>query len=137
MIQHDDLVSTNDRGETVRDYQGGAPAADPVQGVLDLLFGEGVQRRGRLVEHQDRRRLQDRPGDRHPLLLAARKLQAALTHGGVVALRQKRDEPVDLRQTGGLPHLLRRGVPAAVLDVIADGVVEQHRVLRDHANDLA
>jgi hypothetical protein len=79
------------------------PAADPVEGVLDLLLGEGVERRGRLVEDEDRRALQDRAGDGDALLLAARELQAALAHGGVVALRQRRDEAVDLREARGLP----------------------------------
>ena len=53
-------------------------AADQVERRLDLLLGVGVERRGRLVEDQDRRRLEDGAGDRHALLLAARQLQPAL-----------------------------------------------------------
>ena len=58
----------------------------PLERVLDLPLGVAVERRGRLVEQQDRRRLQDRAGDGDALLLAARELQAALADLGVVAL---------------------------------------------------
>ena len=43
--------------------------------------------RGRLVEHQDRRVLQDHPGQRDALALAAGELDAALAEVGVVAGR--------------------------------------------------
>jgi hypothetical protein len=48
--------------------------------VLDVPLGLGVERRGRLVEKQDRRVLQERAGDAHALLLAARQLQPAFAH---------------------------------------------------------
>jgi hypothetical protein len=44
----------------------------------------GFERRGRLVQHQDRRVLQDHPRDRDALALAARELDAALADVGVV-----------------------------------------------------
>jgi hypothetical protein len=44
---------------------------------MALLVGR-IQRRGGLVEDQDRRVLQQRAGDGHALLLAAGELQAAL-----------------------------------------------------------
>ena len=94
----------------------------------------GVQRRGRLVEDQDRRRLEDGAGDRHALLFAARQFQPALADHGAVAVGQLGDERADLRQIGGARHLFGLGVGAAVADVVGDGVVEQHRVLRHHAD---
>ena len=45
---------------------------------LDQALGLGVERRGRLVEDQDRRILEDRARDRDPLPLAARQTDAAL-----------------------------------------------------------
>ena len=61
-----------------------------------------VERRGRLVEQQDRRRLEDRARDGDALLLAARQLQAALADLRLVAVRQRADEVVDLRELRGL-----------------------------------
>ncbi len=51
-----------------------------------------VERRGGLVEDQDRRVLVDRAGDRQPLALAARQLAAVVADRGVDALRQRLDE---------------------------------------------
>src|SRR4051794_20159307 len=77
-VEHDDLVGPDHGGEAVRDHERGAPPADAVERVLDLFLREGVERRGRLVEHQDRRAFQNRARDGDALLLAARQLQAAL-----------------------------------------------------------
>ena len=65
-----------------------------------------VERGRRLVEHEDRRVAQHGPRDRDPLLLAAREAVAALADDRVVALRQRRDQVVDLRGAGSLLDLL-------------------------------
>ena len=77
---------------------------------------------------------EDRAGDRDALLLAAGELQPALADLGLVAVRRHADEVVDLRQPRRLLDLGVARVPAAVADVVADGVVEQHGVLRHHAD---
>ena len=59
---------------------------DLLERRLDLALGVAVERRGRLVEDQDRRRLQDGAGDRHALLLAAGQFQPALADLGLVAV---------------------------------------------------
>ena len=71
LIQHDDLVGADDGGEPMRDHQRGAVARDALERFLDLMLGVAVERGRRLIEHEDRRRLQDRARDRHALLLAA------------------------------------------------------------------
>ena len=71
LIEHDDLVGADDCGEPVSDDQRGAALGHALKRVLNFLFGMAVKRRGRLVEQQNRRRLQDGAGDRHALLLAA------------------------------------------------------------------
>ena len=54
------------------------PFIDLVQRLLQLALGRGVERAGRLVEDQDRRVLEQRPGDRQALALAAGQRAAAL-----------------------------------------------------------
>ena len=56
-----------------------------VERVLDFLLGVAVERRGRLVEQQDRRAFENGAGDGDALLLAAGQLQAALADLGLVA----------------------------------------------------
>ena len=103
------------------DHQGGAIPGDAVEGVLDVLFGVAVERRGRLVQQQDRRPLQDGAGDGDALLLAAGQLEAALADFGVVAFRRRLDEGIDLGVRRGRLDLGIARVPAATTDVVAHG----------------
>src|SRR3569833_3164412 len=52
-LQHKNLVSANDGGQTVRDHKRGAVARHLFKLVLDFLLGVAVERRCRLVQHQD------------------------------------------------------------------------------------
>ena len=79
---------------------------------------------------------EDGAGDGDALLLAAGEFQPALADLGLVALGRQADEAVDLRQPRRLLDLGIGRLPAAVADVVADGVVEQHGVLRHHADRL-
>src|SRR5262249_7543428 len=82
LVEQDELVGGHDGREPMRDDERGAVLRHPLERVLDLLLRVAVERRGRLVEHQDRRRLEDGARDRHALLLAAGELQAALADLG-------------------------------------------------------
>ena len=111
VIEHEDLVGIDDGRQAVRDDQGGAFARDLLEFGLDDLLGARIQRAGRFVEHEDRGILEQRARDRDALLLAAGQLQAALADAGVVALRQARDEIVDMRRPrrgDRLPRAWRR-----------------------------
>ena len=79
-------------------------ARHAVERVLDFLLGVGVERRGRLVEHQDRRVLQDGAGDGDALLLAAGEFQAALADHRSRSRAAARDEVVDLGDAAPLPR---------------------------------
>ncbi len=127
----------HDGREPVRDHERGAALRHPVERVLDFLLGVAVERGGRLVEQQDRRAFQDGARDGDALLLAAGQFQAALADFGLVALGAELDEIVDLREPRGLLDLGIARIPAAVADIVADRVVEQHGVLRDHADGRA
>ena len=94
IIHHIDAVGAADGGEPVGDQDRGAPGHQPLQRHLHLRLALGVERAGGLVEQQDRRVLQEGPGDRDALALAARQPQARLADRGVVALGQGHDELV-------------------------------------------
>ena len=76
----------------MRNHQRGAIVRDPLQRTLNRRFGVVVHCGCRLIEHQDRRILQDRAGQGDALALAAGKPLTALTHKGVVTLGQFSDE---------------------------------------------
>ena len=95
-----------------------------------LVFG--IERAGRLIEQQHRSVTQHGARNGEALALAAGQRDAALTHAGVVALRQAPHELVGRRgHRGGAHFLVARG-GAAVTDVVGDCAGEDHRLLRDH-----
>ncbi len=57
----------------------------PVEALLDRRLDLRIERRGRLVEDQDRRVLEQHAGDGDALALAAGELDAALADMGVEA----------------------------------------------------
>jgi hypothetical protein len=71
LVEHDDLVGIDHGGEPVGNDDRGPPRGHVADRRLDGGLGAAVERAGRLVEDQDRRVLQQRARDRHPLLLAA------------------------------------------------------------------
>ena len=102
----------------------------PVERGEHILLGERVERRGGLVEQDDRRVPEDRARERHALLLAAAQLQAALAHLRLVALRHALHRRVQVRRRRRLEHVLQRPPQVAVVQVVQQRVVEQHRVLQ-------
>ena len=95
----------------------------------------GVQGRGRLVQDDDRRVPQDRPGDRDPLPLPAGQVRAALADVRVEPVRQPGGELVHQRQPRGPPHVPVPRPRVAADDVLPQRPVQQHGVLQ-HGGDL-
>jgi hypothetical protein len=121
----------------VGDDQRRAVLHDVVQRVLDMALRLGVERRGRLVENQDRRVLQDGAGDGQALALTAREEHAVFSDQGVVGVRQLFDEFLGVSRFGRLFDVgARRAGQIAVGDVVRHGVVEQRRLLGDQ-RDMA
>ena len=96
----------------------------------------GVERRGRLVENEDGRVLEQRPGDGQPLPLPAGQPLPAFANRGAIPVGHGGDELVRVRRPcRGLDLGVGRS-GRAVCDVARDGVVEEHRVLGDHRDLL-
>ena len=95
---------------------------------LDDGLGVHVERRQRVVEHQDLRRGEDRPGQRKPLPLPAGQAHALLADAGVEPEWQVVDE-LRGRDLDGLGELLVGGVRPAQPQVLGDRHREQRRVL--------
>src|SRR5262249_43191860 len=74
---------------------------------------------------------------RHALLLAAGELQSPLAHPGLVFVGQRLDEVVDVRGARRFYDLGLRRRRTTIVDVVADAVVEQDRVLRNDADRAA
>src|SRR5262249_28395592 len=112
-LHHENHVRPADRRQPVRDHERRPSREQRRHRRLDQLLALGVEVARGFVEDQNLRLLEDRAGDRQPLLLAARQLHAALTDERVVALGQLLDELVGVRAPRGVIDLrLRRAVTA-------------------------
>ena len=105
------------------------PGHERLHHAQDLPGGDRVQMGGRLVEQQQRRVPQERPGDRDPLPLTRRQPQAPFPERGVVALRQLRDEPVGTRQPRRRGDRVPAGPGPPQPDVRRHRSRHEHRVL--------
>ena len=136
-VENDEGVHAPDRRQAVRDDDCCPPSHQRPERALDQRFALGIERARRFVEDQNRRVLQDRARDRDALALAARELDAALTHECVVAVGQRLDELCGVRERCGTPNLLVGGVRPREADVVRDRAVEHRGILRHIRYDLA
>ena len=134
MFEHDDLVGIADGREAVGDHEGRAALHQGLECLLDARLGDRVEGAGCLVEDQDRRVLEQRPGNREPLAFAPRERRAALADQRLVPLRLAHDEVVRLGQPGGLLQLGLRGIGLADAQIVGDRAVEHGAVLEHHAD---
>ena len=105
VIEHHDAVGLLDRRQAMRNDERRAIARQLRKRRLDAPLGVGIERRGGLIQNQDRRILQDRARDRDALPLAAREQRAAIAHQGVEPLRQLVGK---LHHVGGSRRILDR-----------------------------
>ncbi len=134
VAQHGDLV---DRAQHARlmgdDDHGALPRPQAVQRRLQGQLAGTVEIGVGLVEHDQRRLAEQRPGEAQPLLLPAGEPDPAGPDRRVVALRQAEDHLVHIGEARGLDH---RGLVdlAHARDVLGDGAGEQHHLLRQVAD---
>ena len=130
-VEHGDTVDVTHRRQPVRDDQRRPAGHQVPECLLHGALALGIERRGRLVEEQDRAGREDRAGDSQPLPLATGQADAPLAQEARVALRQPRDELVGARGHAGRADFVVGRVGATVADVFQHRRGEDHRVLRN------
>lgn len=130
MVHDEDLVGVQHRADAVRNDEGSGPCLQLSERLLDAGFGLHVDGAGGIVKDQDRCLFHESPGQAGPLLLAAGKPYAALTHHGFVTLLQRRDELLRLRGDRCFTHAFDGRVLLSVGEVAIERVREQERLLR-------
>ena len=83
VVQHHQSVCVAQRGQTVRDGERGTSLGDLGDGVLDQLFGFGVQCCRCLVQNQNARVVNERAGNGDTLTLTAGQGITLLTDDGM------------------------------------------------------
>ena len=89
-VDDEDLVGAAHGGQPVGDHQRGAAGQGGVEGPLDGRLGLAVEVGGGLVQDDEAGALEQQPGDREALLLAAGETVAAVADDGLEALGQVR-----------------------------------------------
>ena len=79
-----------------------------LEALADERVGARIDRGGRVVEDQDLRLLEQRAGDAQALFLSAGDVRAALLDVGVIAVGERSDEVVRLREAAVLSAPLLR-----------------------------
>ena len=136
-VQDGNAVGVADRGDAMRDEDGGAAAHDIAQMVQDLVFGMRIDAGESIVEDQDSRIADEGAGDCGALLLASGKGDAALTDHRLVAFGKALDVGGDVGGFGGVVDLLVGGGVDSQGNVVTDAIAKQKRLLRDEADTLA
>ena len=112
---------------------------------LHEFLGLGIERRGRFIEDEDRRVLEDSPRDREPLTLTTGETASSVTDDRFIPFGHVDDELMGIGDTRGLldrllpGHTVRRrlGGIDTKSDVVIDRIVEEHGFLSDDTHEGA
>src|ERR1051325_1404035 len=117
-----------------RETMGHDESSAAVHQFLDRLhdgsFGGGIERGGRLVQEEDRRILQEGPGNPDSLSLANAKVAAPFADRAVITSGQAADKLISLGAPGGLPNFLLGRIWPAVGNVLANRGRKKESVLQ-------
>ena len=102
-VKHRDLVAEPAGSQAVADIDGGLVPGDGIEMAVDLILGDRIQRRRRLVQNDEGRVLIEGAGQSNLLGLAAGDLHAVL----VIVLVKRRIQ--SLRQSALPPFKARAG----------------------------
>ena len=103
LLEVEQAVASADGAQPVRDRDGGELAPEALEHLGELELGLVVERRGRLVEHQDPGLVVERTRHAQPLALPTRELDPALPDHAVELRRQLVHHVGELRELEHLP----------------------------------
>src|SRR5829696_7814232 len=134
VLNYKNEVGVSNGAQAVCDHDAGPAFEECCQRLLDDRLRARVDVARGLIQYEDARVRQDRPGEREELALALAERSSALAQHGIVAVRQIHDEAVGVDHAGrrfDLPAARLSGVArTAVADVLGDGAGEQEGFLQ-------
>jgi hypothetical protein len=137
VFEGQDQIRVADGTEAVRYHHASTSFEQLTQRRLDQGLRASIYVTRCLVQDEDARVGQYRPGEGEELALALAQGSAALSQTGVVALWQGRDEVMSADGAGGVFDLLPGSVYLAVADVLCDSPSEEERFLQNSRDLLS
>ena len=126
VVEHQNLVGVDDGGDALRDHDAGRLACTRlVRAARSRASVRRVERRERVVEHQDLRLLDECPRDREPLSLAAGEVRAALRDRCLELSGSLLDEVPGLGDVERLPQVVVGRIRVPVAQVGRDSAGEE------------
>src|SRR5262245_30056166 len=134
IVENNDAIRRNQRGQAVRYHDQGPPPGDGPQALMHDRLALRIECACRLVEQQDARLAHQRPCDGKTLLLPPRQIARILLEQGIEPLRHPLDELQRPAQPGRLHDLIERRVRPTHADILPDRAAEDETVLHHHAD---
>ena len=125
LLDHKNLVGAANGRQAMGDDERRAALHQLGKPALDHRLRFGIERTGGFVENEDARLGQESPCNRQPLPLPAAELHPALTHDGVVSLREALCKLVDARRAAGKLKLLLGRAGPREKDVLANRAIKE------------
>src|SRR6478736_4792782 len=136
VIKHENLICAHDSGKPVRNYDASTVEHQSLERFLNETLRRSVHARGRFIQNQNWRILQERPRNRKPLLFADTQLYSALPHNAAQSVWQLIDKGTRVCHRRCLQQFFIRRIRFPNLQVLADGAVKQKAFLRYHPDLL-
>ena len=127
-----DQIRVTDRGEPVGNDEARTIPPQFRHRLLHQQFGSGVDRAGRLIKDQQLGLGHKGPSDGDQLLLAGAEVAAVVAECGLITVRQRSNEVVDVGGACCSEDVTLGRVGSAVGDVLGDGPAEQPAILKHH-----
>ena len=135
-VEYQDAVRIAQRGQAVGDGDGRAAFGQVHECLLDHPLGLRVDVARGFIEHQNRRIVKQRTGQRQTLFFAAGQAGSLFAQRRVVPQRRTQDEVVGARGLGGSQPLLDRGFRLSIRKVVPDRAAKQIGFLKHNADPL-
>src|SRR5271157_4356696 len=129
---HQNLVGTANSGQAMRDDERGAPLHQVREAFLDHALRLGVEAGGGFVQDENARVGQDSARNRDPLALSAREFDAAFADDGVVLQFVFLGKLIHSGDGAGAKDFLLRRIGLGKSHILANGSVEEKRILQNH-----
>src|SRR2546426_5181639 len=133
-IENDDFIRLLDGRNAVADQNRCAVSHHLLQLVKDLFFRVGIDTRQCIVENQDLRIPNYRARNCRSLLLAARQSNTAFANDGLILVGKRLDILVDMGNFRGSLNVRVLSGFHSKGDVLANGLPEKKRVLRNETD---
>ncbi|MCM8768900.1 MAG: hypothetical protein NC911_04365 [Candidatus Omnitrophica bacterium] len=137
IVHHQNFMGMHHRRKPVGNHKRSATSQQVLNGLLNKFFRLIVHRGCSLIQNQNRRVLQNCPGNGNPLFFSNRKPYSSFPNLLVITTGKGSDKLVGIGQSCCLNNFFHGSPRFAVGDVFQDSTVEKKWLLHNNTDVLA